>query len=110
MYLMGMSTSETPTPSPGPSSQPSPQSIGNCDHFGPPEFAMAAEAYLRGQGIPASAWDGRRFGWGGQLTESKYFKGLYMELARRESQWVVTAIDRSKTPLDEAKLGLRELK
>lgn len=96
MYLMGMNPHD-------------PHSIGNCDHFGPPEFAAAAEAYLRASGIPESAWDGRRFTWGGQLTESKYFKGLSMGLLRRDGQWVVTAIDRSKTPLAEAQLGLKEV-
>lgn len=87
----------------------SPHSIGNCDHFGPAEFAAAAEADLRARGIPESEWNGRRFTWGGQLTESKYFKGLSMGLLRRDGQWVVTAIDRSKTPLEESRLGLREV-
>ncbi len=96
MYLMGMEAHD-------------PHSIGNCDHFGPAEFAAAAEADLRARGIPESEWNGRRFIWGGQLTESKYFKGLSMGLLRRDGQWVVTAIDRSKTPLAADQLGLKEV-
>jgi hypothetical protein len=100
MYLIGMETSE-----PG----QSPKTIGNCDHFQPSDFAAAAEAHLRQRGIEPSTWEGKKFAWGGQLTESKYFKGLYMELIRRESQWVVTALERSKTPLVPERLGLREI-
>lgn len=82
---------------------------GNCDHFQPSDFAALAEKHLREKGQPAETWEGMRFGWGGQLTESAYFKGLYMELARRNGDWVVTALNRSKTPLEADKLGLKVL-
>jgi hypothetical protein len=88
---------------------PDPHSIGNCDHFGPPDFAALVESHLQNKGIAIPDWEGRRFSWGGQLTESKYFKGLFMELLRRDGDWVVTALERSKTPLEEARLGLKEL-
>jgi hypothetical protein len=100
MYLIGMETSESGT---------DPKTIGNCSHFQPRDFAATAEAFLQKAGIGSELWEGKKFAWGGQMTDSPYFKGMYMEMIRRDGQWVVTALDRSKTPLEPNRLGLREI-
>jgi len=83
--------------------------FGRCDHFQPDDFVSVVEDHLRTSGVPESEWEGLSFGWGGQLIESPRFKGLYMELTRREKDWVLTRLDRRLDPIPEDVLGLHTL-
>lgn len=64
-----------------------------------------AQAYLTKAEIPVPDWDGCRFGFG-QDVVSEVWKSVFLEVERRGSDWVVTKIDRRKTPLDQSEQGL----
>src|SRR5262245_59409336 len=71
---------------------------GECDHFQSADLARLAEEHLLGQAVPAEQWEGRRFAYGAG-GGSGPFLSVYMEVARRGGNWVVTRLDRRKTEL-----------
>lgn len=89
--------------------KPTDPEYGRCDHFQPADFVDLAEKHLRENQVSPETWEGMRFAWGGQLTESPKFKSLSMELIRRDGQWVLCAINRNLDPLPPDQLGLRIL-
>lgn len=76
---------------------------GGCTHTGPEALARMAEEFLRAKGIPATDWDGRRFGFGESVTG--LFKSVYLEIVRRDGDWVVTKISRLHEELPADKAG-----
>jgi len=78
--------------------------MSGCDHIGGPELIEMAEKRLREESVPPSEWPGLRFGWG-ENVDSPWWKSVYIEIERRETDWVVTRIDRSNDPIDESKTG-----
>lgn len=71
-----------------------------CDHKGGPELIDMAEEHLRAQGIEAADWDGRRFRWSENLTDSMW-ASVVVEIERRGGNWVVTRLDRNREATDE---------
>lgn len=77
-----------------------------CNHIGGPELIEMAEEHLRRAAVPRSSWIGRSFRWSENLTEGMW-TSVVLEIERRDDQWIVTRIDRSREPLEET--GFREL-
>lgn len=78
-----------------------------CEHTGPPELIEIAEAHLREKDIPLSEWDGLKFAWGENVDTM--WKSVWLEVERRDGDWVVTKIDRSEETLPEEREGFHEL-
>jgi hypothetical protein len=79
-----------------------------CDHIGGPELIEMAEKSLRERGVADSQWNGLRYRWAENLTDSMW-ASVAVEIERRGSQWVVTRLDRNREALPEADTGFREL-
>jgi hypothetical protein len=73
-----------------------------CDHKGPQDVIADAEALLAASG--ASPADGMKFRWA--ENHNGYYASAITEIERRDGQWVVTRLDRSKEPLPESDCGL----
>lgn len=82
---------------------------GACDHTQPSEVARLGEEWLRARGVPESAWEGCRFGYGGD-GGSGPFKSVYTEVERRGPNWVAVKLDRRKDPLPEGLAGFQVVK
>lgn len=76
-----------------------------CDHTGPEDVIGKAEELLASE--RREIVDGLRYGWGENVDTM--WRSIYIEIERREGNWIVTRIDRSNEPMDEARLGIREL-
>ncbi len=76
-----------------------------CDHVGPAELIEMAEEHLAG--FPVVEWEGRRFRFGENLTDGMW-ASVVTEIERRASEWVVTAIDRRREPLEST--GFSEIR
>jgi hypothetical protein len=74
--------------------------LSSCSHKNPPEIITEAETWLRDQGIPAERWAGLKVRHG-QNTPGTMWESVVIEIERRGADWVVTRLDRNKTPLDE---------
>ncbi len=79
---------------------------GACDHTQPADIARMGEAFLLARNIPEIAWEGSRFGYGGDGGTGP-FKSVYTEIERRNGQWVVVKIDRSKLELPAGRAGFQ---
>lgn len=66
-----------------------------------------AEAYLRDQRMPAENWDGLRFGWGENVDTM--WKSVWLEIERRDGNWVVIKIDRNDEELPDDRVGFHAL-
>jgi hypothetical protein len=77
-----------------------------CEHAGPPEVIEMAEERLRGRQIPEAQWAGRRFRHSENLDEGMW-ASVVIEVERRNDDWVVTRLDRSKDRVEPT--GLEEL-
>lgn len=84
-------------------------SQGACDHTQPSEVARLGEEYLRAKGVPEGAWEGCRFGYGGD-GGSGPFKSVYTEVERRTAGWVAVKLDRRKEALPPALAGFQVVK
>lgn len=67
-----------------------------------------AEAWLREHGVPPEEWSGTCVRHG-ENTPNGMWGSVVVELERRGDQWIVTALDRSRAPLDSDECGLRVL-
>ena len=65
-----------------------------------------AERHLRESGAAEEAWTGRRFRYSENL-EGGMWASVITEVERRDSDWVVTRLDRSREPV--AKSGFEEV-
>ena len=74
-----------------------------CDHLQPEDVIERAEAWLGEHGT--SDWRGVRVRHG-ENTPGGFWASVVMELERRDDQWVVTRLDRSRQPLPDAECGL----
>ncbi len=79
---------------------------GACDHTQPAEVARLGEEYLRAKGVPESAWDGCRFGYGGD-GGSGPFRSVYTEVERRGGNWVAVKLDRRTEALPPGLIGFQ---
>jgi hypothetical protein len=82
---------------------------GACDHAQPSEVAWLGEEYLRAKGVPESAWDGCRFGYGGDGGTGP-FRSVYTEVERRGGDWVAVKLDRRKEALPPSLSGFQVVK
>ena len=82
---------------------------GACDHFQPADLARLAEGYLKARAVPDPLWEGSRFGYGTPSDDGP-FLSIYMEVERKQGNWVVVKLDRRKTPLDAGEEGLKVVK
>jgi hypothetical protein len=82
---------------------------GACDHTQPSEVARLGEEYLRSKGVPESAWDGCRFGYGGGGGSGPW-KSIYTEVERRAGAWVAVKLDRRKDDLPPGLAGFQVVK
>lgn len=71
-----------------------------CDHVGGPELIEMAETHLRNSGVPSTAWEGLRFRWSENLTESMW-ASVVLEIERIDGNWIVTRLDRNREPVSE---------
>ena len=76
-----------------------------CDHVGPQEIIAMAEEQLRSEGSPPAP--GTKFRWA--ENHDGFFASAITEIERRGDQWVVTRLERSKEPLPEEELGLKQV-
>ena len=72
----------------------------SCDHVGGPELIEMAEDHLRSTGIPRDAWKGSKFRYTQNLEDSMW-ASVCVEVERRDDQWIVTRLDRSKDAASE---------
>jgi hypothetical protein len=79
---------------------------GECDHFQPADLARLAEEWLRAKSVPEAAWEGCRFGHGGG-GGSGPFKSVYMEVERRNGNWVAVKLDRRKEDMPQEERGFK---
>jgi hypothetical protein len=77
-----------------------------CDHKGGPELIAMAEEHLRQAATPEDRWNGLRFRWAENLTDSMW-ASVVVEIERRGPQWVVTRLDRNQQPVADE--GFRPL-
>ena len=70
-----------------------------CDHAGGPELIEMAEKHLRENGVGEASWPGLRFRWSENLTDSMW-ASVVVEIERRDTQWVITRLDRLSEPLE----------
>ena len=80
----------------------------SCDHVGGPELIEMAEQHLRSAGVPATAWKGSKFRFTQNLDDSMW-ASVCVEIERREDQWIVTRLDRSKEAAPQPATGFRVL-
>ena len=66
-----------------------------CDHVGPPELIQLAERFLRDRGVAEDAWGGKRFRYSENL-EGGMWASVITEIERRDGDWIVTRLDRSR--------------
>jgi hypothetical protein len=85
-----------------------PADDGKCLHLQPADLVEMAEKHLRETGVPESAWEGRRFYWGGPI-DSPPFTGLVMECKRKNGDWALTRLDRRKDGVTPEEIGFREI-
>jgi hypothetical protein len=85
-----------------------PDDTGKCTHFQPADLVALAEKHLREAGIPETAWEGRRFHWGGEI-DSPPFNGLVLGCKRKDGGWVITKLDRRKNGVTADETGFREI-
>lgn len=74
-----------------------------CDHVGGPEVIEMAEQHLRESAIPEPQWDGARFRYAENL-EGQMWASIVIEVERRGEAWVITRLDRNKTPVESTGL------
>lgn len=74
--------------------------MSSCAHKNPPEIITAAESWLRDQGIPPERWAGLKVRHS-ENTPGTMWESVVIEIERRGADWVVTRLDRNRTPLDE---------
>ncbi|GEM_PF-1475067 len=79
---------------------------GACDHAQPADVARMGEEFLRARSVPDSAWDGCRFGYGGNGGTGP-FKSVYTEVERRGADWVAVKLDRRKDDLPPDRTGFQ---
>ena len=79
-----------------------------CDHKGGPELIEMAEAHLRAESVPESAWPGLRFRWSENLVDSMW-ASVAVEIERRGENWIITRLDRNPQPLPADGTGFRQL-
>ena len=72
----------------------------SCDHVGGPELIEMAEEHLRSSGVPPATWDGSKFRFTQNLTDSMW-ASICVEIERRGKEWIVTRLDRRKVPATE---------
>lgn len=78
-----------------------------CDHTGPEDVIRMAEEHLDARGRAPCENGNLRFGYGENIDTM--WKSIYIEVERRDGEWVVTRLDRNSEELDAAELGLRQL-
>ena len=67
-----------------------------------------AETWLRNGGVPQNAWPGTRFRYAQNMPEGMW-PSICVEIERRGEQWIVTRLDRNKSPMDESETGFKIL-
>lgn len=80
-----------------------------CTHTGPEDLIALAERYLDERGIAREKWNGAKFGWRENVTDTTYWAAVLLDVERRGDDWIVTRLDRSKERLAEHELGLHAL-
>jgi hypothetical protein len=81
--------------------------MANCAHKDPPEIMAMAEAWLRDQGITDDRWPGIKVRHA-ENTPGAMWESVVIDIERRGDQWIVTRLDRNRTPVEGA-LGLQIL-
>lgn len=65
-----------------------------------------AEAWLREKGIPPEKWSGLRIRHAENAPNATGWKSVVIEIERRDSEWIVTKIDRRPETLSELGLSI----
>lgn len=79
--------------------------MSGCSHKNPPEIIAEAETWLRAQGITPDRWSGLKVRHA-ESTPGSMWESVVVEIEHRGAAWIVTKLDRNRTPLDEAE-GLK---
>jgi hypothetical protein len=79
-----------------------------CDHVGPDELIAMAESQLRDDKIGESSWNRLRFRFGENLADGMW-ASVVTEVERRDGEWVVVRLDRSREALPESETGIRKV-
>ena len=79
---------------------------GACDHTQPSDVAAWGENYLRSRGLAEPAWEGCRFGYGGDGGTGP-FKSVYTEVARKGGAWIAVKLERRQDDLPPDKRGFQ---
>jgi hypothetical protein len=77
-----------------------------CAHSNPPDIMARAEAWLRERGISADRWNGMKFRHA-ENTPGNPWSSVVIDIERRETEWIVTRIDRRPEPVPPGDVGLR---
>lgn len=77
-----------------------------CDHADPPVIMERAEAWLRDRGIPPERWSGMRIRYAENTPNAKGWKSVVVEIERRDSEWIVTGIDRRQDTAEHPGLSV----
>ena len=80
-----------------------------CDHVGPSELIEMAESRLRETRVPVDDWTGRRFRYSENLEDGMW-ASVVTEIERRNGDWIVTRLDRSRERLSSTGLEVIEPK
>lgn len=67
-----------------------------------------AETHLRKEGVPEGQWPGLRFRWS-ENPEEGMWASIVIEIERRGEQWIVTRLDRNRTPVAQDETGFRAI-
>ncbi|MGZ8868231.1 MAG: hypothetical protein ACXW2P_07795 [Thermoanaerobaculia bacterium] len=79
--------------------------MSGCSHKNPPEIIAEAEVWLREKGITPDRWSGLKVRHA-ESTPGTMWESVVVEIERRGGDWIVTKLNRNKTPLEEAE-GLK---
>jgi len=85
------------------------KAAGACDHFQPADLAGLAEDHLKAKAVPEELWEGSRFGYGAG-GGSGPFRAVYMEVERKNRNWVVVKLDRRKEDLEPGDAGFKVIR
>ncbi len=77
-----------------------------CTHTQPLDLFKMAQEHLTKKNIPEADWEGFQMGFTENLN-SDLHKSVYMEVQRKNNQWVCTQIDRRPTIAEEKDLGVK---
>ena len=77
-----------------------------CDHLDPKDVFVLAEKALRDRSIAEEKWSGAKFRHGENPPDGMW-ASIVIEVERRETQWLVTRLDRNKERLPQNELGLQ---